>query len=244
MRRITETLTQQPSGFVQSMVAEVIMSKQPSAASARFFSLSSREKLTFNGWDTAGWVRWLEGLRGTYERRMNRMCGILDKHSVQLKQSTPVKDTDADWGVITKTRVMSFDWARGGMFLWLRIHYENHPLWQAKGGKIPLLDGPNLAIALFVYLTHKPNLIVAAPGSMFAANASIAGERAWSYTRLCFAAEAEEKIDPLSERFGKAVQKFWRIKDVQEMETLVDEFAAGRVNTEDADNMGYYDMGC
>ena len=29
IHRVTETLTQQPSGFVQSMVAETIMGKQP-----------------------------------------------------------------------------------------------------------------------------------------------------------------------------------------------------------------------
>lgn len=237
-------MTQQPSGFVQSMVAETIMGKQPETVSSSFFSLSSRDQLKFNGWSMDGWVRWLEGLRGAYEKRMNRMCAILDEHSYQLKQSTPVKHTDADWGVITKTQILSFDWPRGGMFLWLRIHFENHPLWQTKGKKIPVFDGPNLATGLFILLTHKPYLVLGAPGSMFSANPSIAGERGWQYVRLCFAAEAEAEVGPCSERFGKGLQKFWKIK-ADEMEDLIREYSTESTTAlEGVSNIGYYSMGC
>lgn len=237
-------MTQQPSGFVQSVVAETIMGKQPETVASSFFSLSSREKLIFNGWSMDGWVRWLEGLRGAYERRMNLMCSILDEHSFQLKQSTPVKQTDADWGVITKTRIMSFDWPRGGMFIWLRIHFENHPLWQAKGKRIPVFDGPQLAIGMFILLTHKPHLVLGAPGMMFSANQDIASERGWQHVRLCFAAEAEENVAPCAERFGKALQKFWKIK-ADEMEDLIEEYSTeGATALEELSNIGYYGVGC
>jgi DNA-binding transcriptional MocR family regulator len=205
--------------------------------------LSPREQLTFNGWSMDGWVRWLAGLRGVYERRMNRMCTILDAHSFQLKQSTPLKESDADWGVITKTRIMSFDWARGGMFLWLRIWFEHHPLWQTKGERVALFDGPKLATAWFILLTHKPHLVLGAPGSMFSANTSIAAERGWRHMRLCFAAEAEENIEPLAVRFGLALQKFWRIK-TEEMENLIEEFDVQGLTLDDVENAGYYSMGC
>lgn len=227
------------------MVAETIMGKQPETVTSSFFSLAPREKLTFNGWSMDGWVRWLAGLRGSYERRMNRMCTILDDHSFQLKQSTPVKHTDADWGVITKTRIMSFDWPRGGMFLWLRIHFENHPLWQAKGKRIPVFDGPRLAIGMFILLTHKPHLVLAAPGSMFSANESVGAERGWRHVRLCFAAEAEENVEPCAERFGQGLQKFWKVK-ADEMEDLIEEFMTNgaSANQEGVSNLGYYGMGC
>jgi DNA-binding transcriptional MocR family regulator len=230
--RIAETTTQQPSGFVQSMVAEAIMGPQPELIQRSFFSLSRQDKLVFEGWQMDGWVRWVAGLRGTYERRMQRMSSILDEHSYQLKQSTPVRDADADWGVITKTRLMSFNWPRGGMFIWLRIHFEEHPLWQAKGKSVPLLDGPALSTGLMSFLTHKPWVVLSAPGLMFSTTPGIDAERGWRFFRLCFAAEAEELIDDCSHRYGQAVQKFFRIKSIEEMEKLVHEMKGDEALTE------------
>jgi len=78
--RITETSTQQPSGFVQSMIAELVIGPpskhdrdgQESHPPGR----GGAEDGT--GWRFEGWVRWLEGLRGNYERRMNTMCDVLE----------------------------------------------------------------------------------------------------------------------------------------------------------------------
>ena len=213
-------------------------------ATARFRSLSRKEQLNYSGWKADGWVRWLAGLRGEYEDRMNRMCTILDEGAYQLKQSTPVREADADWGVITKTQLLSFDWPRGGMFIWLRVHFENHPLWQATGQSIPLLDGPALSKGFFIFCIRKPYTALAALGVMFAANEDIARERAWSYYRLCFAAESQENIDVGTRRLTTAVQKFWRIKDVAEMEELINELdVASTEDTEDMINFGS-PMGC
>lgn len=188
-----------------------------------FQRLSSKEKAEFSGWKMDGWVRWLEGLRGVYERRMIRMCTQLDESLFQLKQSTPINVLESDWGVITKTRIMSYDWPRGGMFVWVRIHLENHPLWQATGAVLSVLDGPALAQALLIFLTHKPHLVIAAPGTMFAATPQVREETAWAYLRLCFGTETEENIEPCSRRFAVGLQKFWRIKDVSQIELLVSE---------------------
>lgn len=226
------------------MVAEAIMGPQAESLQKHFLSLSHGEKAAFTGWKMDGWVRWLAGLRGTYERRMNRMCSILDEHAYQLKQSTPVRDEEADWGVITKTRLMSFNWPRGGMFIWVRIHLEEHPLWQAKGNKVPLFDGPKLGSALMAFFTHKPFIVLAAPGSMFSATPEIQADRGWAYFRLCFAAEDDDRIDPFSHRFGSAVQKFWLIKSVEKMEKLVLEFESDDpVETEGLANLGF-PLGC
>lgn len=224
------------------MVAEAIMGPQPEA-NRSFRSLSARDKLAFEGWQMDGWVRWLAGLRGVYERRMNTMCSILDEGAYQLKQSTPVRDADADWGVITKTRLLSFDWPRGGMFIWLRIHYESHPLWQARGHSVPLLDGPMLSVAFMMFLTHKPYLVLAGPGSMFSATDGIDSQQGWKYMRLCFAAEDHENIEPCSQRFANGVQRFWRIKSVTEMEKYIDEFNADDANMEGMSTTGY-GIGC
>lgn len=212
---------------------------QETAVSA-FHRLSRKDKAQFSGWKMDGWVRWLEGLRGVYERRMVRMCTLLDESLYQLKQSTPINDLESEWGVITKTRIMSYDWPRGGMFVWVRIHFENHPLWQAKGAMIPVLDGPVLAQALLIFLTHKPHLVIAAPGSMFAATPQVAAETAWAYLRLCFGTETEENIAPCSRRFAAGLQKFWRIKSISEMEELVAEMrSSSEPDLEDIANLGF-----
>jgi len=240
---VGESGTQQPSGFVQVLVAESIMGPQPEAATSVFASRTRAEQRLFTGWKTEGWVRWIAGLRGEYERRMNTMCKLLEEHAYQLKQSTPTRDGDSDWGVITKTQLYEFEWPRGGMFLWLKIHFEAHPLFMATGSQGNVIDGPALSTALMMFLTHKPYLVLVSPGMMFSATPQIAVERGWAYYRLCFAAETDEMISACSTRFGQGVQKFWRIKKIAELEALLDE--ATGLEAEEADgltNMGW--IGC
>ncbi|KAK9769074.1 putative Aromatic amino acid aminotransferase [Seiridium cardinale] len=238
--RISESGTQQPSGFVQSMLAEALIGHQPEAT-ARFNS--SKSKNTFTGWQVDGWVRWLAGLRGMYERRMNRMCSILEEGAYQLKQSTPVKGTDADWGVITKTQLYDFAWPRGGMFLWLHMRYETHPLWKAAGSAGNVINGIALSTALMILLTRKPYLVLVSPGMMFSPTAEIREKRGWAYFRLCFAAESEENIDRCSERFVAGVQRFWRIKDVKELEELLADLNPTTLDADGVVDMGSW-MGC
>ncbi|KAI4868301.1 aromatic amino acid aminotransferase [Hypoxylon rubiginosum] len=237
--RVSESGTQQPSGFAQVVIAETIMGPQ-SEASAAFAGRSAKDKTTFAGWKMDGWVRWLAGLRGVYERRMVRMCKILEENAYQLKQSTPMRDADSDWGVITKTKLYDFQWPRGGMFLWLHMRFETHPLWKAAGSKGNVIDGTILSTALMIFLTHKPYLVLVSPGLMFSATPQIREERGWAYYRICFAAETEENIDSCSLRFAEGVQRFWRIKNVKEIESLLGE--AGSEQAEE-DMTGLVNMG-
>ncbi|KAF5023805.1 hypothetical protein F66182_4113 [Fusarium sp. NRRL 66182] len=220
--RIGETSTGQPSGFVQALIAQSILGPHPSALET-FVSLPDAEKPSFTGWQLDGWVRWLEGLRGEYERRMTRMCTALEENAFQFRQSTP-GSPDSGWDVITKTRLLDFDWPRGGMFVWLRIHFEKHPLFQARGGKAaPVIDGPVLARAFLIHNTHEPYLVLGSPGVMFSATPEIREERGWRYVRLCFAAESDENVDRGSLTFTHSVQDFFRIKDVATIEKLIEE---------------------
>lgn len=218
--RITESSTQQPSGFVQSMVAELLMGPQPAAG--EFAKKSKAEQLVFTGWQTDGWVRWLEGLRGAYERRMNRMSTILEAGRYQLKQGTfyqqtksgtPIKGEESDWAVISKTKMYSFDWPRAGMFIWIHMHFETHPLWN----KVP---GPKLAEAVWIFLTRKPYLTLACPGAVFSPTPEILAEKGWQYFRLCFAAVEEVDIERCSNGFANGVKEFWSIKDVGDLPSI------------------------
>ncbi|KAB5563081.1 aromatic amino acid aminotransferase [Coniochaeta sp. 2T2.1] len=241
--RIAETSTQQPSGFVQSMVAELVMGRDSSSSSSSnsdarktFLSLrSNKDRAEFTGWKVDGWVRWLEGLRGQYERRMNRMCQILDEGSFQLKTGAFANSSsDSDWGVVTKTQLYDFAWPRGGMFVWMRMYFERHPLWQAprSDGK-GILDGPTMSMALMMMLTRKNYLVLISPGMMFSANEKVRQEIGWAYYRLCFAAETEERIDLCSEKFVTGVQKFWRIKDARVIEELVEDLPIAAAEEEE-----------
>lgn len=243
--RVSESGTQNPSGFVQVIIAETIIGPQPQA-SAAFAAKSRKDQPTFNGWEMGGWVRWLEGLRGQYERRMNRMCKILEENAYQLKQSTPMRESDWDWGVITKTKLYDFQWPRGGMFLWVRMRFETHPLWKAPGSKGNIIDGTAMSTALMIFLTQKPYLVLVSPGLMFGATPKIRTERGWAYYRMCFAAESEENIDSCSLRFTQGVQKFWRIKNVKELEAILDETSSLNAEVEQVTgltNLGSW-MGC
>ncbi|KAK7749537.1 hypothetical protein SLS53_000113 [Cytospora paraplurivora] len=247
--RITETSTQQPSGFVQSVISELIIGQQPPEVEKSWLALrSNSQRASFTGWQTDGWVRWIEGLRGEYERRMNRMCRILDEGSVYVKQGTPRAAHDADLCVLTKTQLYDFKWPRGGMFVWIRVYLENHPLYglpTSDGSK--LIEGTTLATALLIYLTRKPFSVLASPGLIFSANDEIRRAVGWQYFRLCFAAETEENVDLCSKRFAKGVRKFWGIRKAEELEDLLRDApgAAGAESAEDEEigNLGLY-LGC
>jgi DNA-binding transcriptional MocR family regulator len=212
--RITEASTQQPSGFVQSMISELIMGPQPVAS--EFNKLSRKDQASFTGWNVDGWVRWLEGLRGTYERRMNRMCTYLDDGRFRLKQGTPVKTSESDWAVISKTQMYEFDWPRGGMFVWVKMHFETHPLFG-------VISGAKLNTSLWLFLTTKPYLVLASPGPMFSPTPEIADAEGWKYYRLCFAAVSEEEVGKSSKRFTDGIKAFWLIKDEKELPDLEEE---------------------
>jgi DNA-binding transcriptional MocR family regulator len=220
--RITESSTQQPSGFVQSIVSELVLGAQP-VAMAEFVKKSKTEQRSFSGWKTDGWVRWLAGLRGVYERRMNRMCSHLEEGRFLVKQGTPTKASDAEWAVISKTKMYSFDWPRGGMFIWVQMHFDSHPL----SGVIP---GAKLAEYLWIYLTTTPYLVLAAPGAMFSPTPEILKQEGWKYFRLCFAAVDDEEIEKSAKRFAEGVKAFWLIRDKKEMEDIEDDEDIDQLN--------------
>ena len=202
--RITESSTQQPSGFVQSMIAELIMG--PHNKHGHDGGKDS------NGWQTDGWVRWLEGLRGNYERRMNTMSDILDsgKELVKLGRRRSIPD---EWSIIDKVSLYDFVRPTGGMFIWIHMNYESHPLWKRTTPQ-------NLAQALWVHLTTPKYLVLVAPGAIFSPTEHILEERSWAYFRLCFAAVDEPEVEQMSRRFVEGVQHFWQLKSLDDLEEL------------------------
>jgi len=106
------------------------------------------------------------------------------------------------------------------MFLWLKVHFENHPLFSTykKSGELE-----RLARALWIFWTTKPYLVLASPGAMFASSDVIRKEESYPYFRLCFAACDEEQVGPISQRLADALPVFFRIKDRKVIDKMLEE---------------------
>ena len=204
--RITETSTQQPSGFVQSMIAELIMGPHNNKSGRG----GGKDD---GGWQTDGWVRWLEGLRGNYERRMQTMCSILDEGK-EIVKSGRRKSISEEWSIVDKVPLYDFKWPLGGMFIWIHMNYETHPLWTKTTPQ-------KLAQALWVHLTTPKYLVLVAPGSIFAPTEEIREKKSWAYFRICFAAIDEPDVEDMSKRFVAGVHHFWRQKSLDDFEGIL-----------------------
>ncbi|KAI4281702.1 MAG: hypothetical protein L6R38_003484 [Xanthoria sp. 2 TBL-2021] len=205
--RITETSTQQPSGFVQSMIAEMIMG--PHDPDGRGGGKADA------GWKTDGWVRWLEGLRGNYERRMQTMCGIFEAGK-QLVKTGRRQSMNEEWSVIDTIPMFDFVWPLGGMFVWVKLNLESHPLWKKTSHE-------KLSRALWIHLTTPRYLVLVAPGSLFAPTEKIRKEKSYSYFRICFAAVDEADVAPVSHRFVEGCKSFWAKKKLDDIDDDMEE---------------------
>lgn len=196
LTRITEVTSQQPSGFVQSLVAEMIFGRDDSATKA--------SKQIATGWHMDGWVQWLEGLRAGYETRMQAMCTVLEEGKYLFHQST--RDQLDDWEVVERVQMYDFVWPMGGMFAWVEIRFDTHPL---RSQYTP----EQLSKALWIHLTTKPHLCLVGPGSMFAATPTSA-EKAYRYIRVAFAPMEADEVAPFTQRLVGGFRSFWQRKNL------------------------------
>lgn len=215
--RITETSTQQPSGFVQSMIAELIIGAQKSSDGGRGGSKDG------SGWSMDGWVRWLEGLRGNYERRMQKTASILEGGKYTITTSTRRRSDGAsaaadeeDFEVVSKTRLYNFVYPMAGMFLWMHIHIETHPL----SSKI---DYQRLMRALWVYMTMQPYRVLVCPGTIFCPKGDIRDEKGWQYLRLCFAGVDEDMLEKNCNAIVDVLKSFWTKKKESDIDDILED---------------------
>ena len=219
IQRITETTTQQPSGFVQSMIAELIMGPQSPSDGGRGGAKDG------SGWKVDGWVRWLEGLRGNYERRMKKMSLILEEGKYAIRStshrrssinssSAHSSDDEEGYEVVSKTQMYDFAYPMAGMFLWMRILFKTQPLYSK-------VASPRLARALWIYLTTEPYLCLLSPGSIFSPTERLRDEKGWQYFRICFAAVNDDVVEKHSKSVVAAFKSFWRKKEVSEIDDIL-----------------------
>ncbi|KAI9820492.1 MAG: hypothetical protein M1826_000891 [Phylliscum demangeonii] len=234
--RITETSTQQPSGFVQAMVGEMILGPAGGHDGGRGGASDG------HGWATDGWVRWLAGLRGAYERRMQTMCRILEEGKYLVRSRGAISEffrqhqhqhprgpggcgcaagggsgssgssvIGESWNVVDKVPMYDFVYPRGGMFIWLELNLSTHPLFHE-------LPSAALSRALWIHLTTAPFLVLVAPGSIFSPTAEIAKAKGWRFFRLCFAAVEEDEVQATSHRFVAGMNSFWAKRALKDLD--------------------------
>jgi len=202
LTRITECSTQQPSGFVQSIVAEMLMGKPDGETKARVFKLQDSP-----GWQMDGWVHWLEGLREGYEKRMQSMCTILEDNKFFLSGSA---DHAQDWEVVDRAQMFEFIWPKAGMFTWIEVYFETHPL-------VSQYSPQRLSSAFWIHLTQKPALCLIGPGSLFAASPE-SMELAYRYFRLSFAPMNVDDVAHFTQRLVEGIRSFWQRKNLDGLE--------------------------
>ncbi|KAF4472869.1 Pyridoxal phosphate-dependent transferase major region subdomain 1 [Fusarium albosuccineum] len=188
--RITDDTTQQPSGFVQAIIARTIE------------DLDSNDP-TKLVWGLDGWVRWLQGLRSTYERRMVKMATVLEENRFLASKAGRVKMFD-------------FQWPIGGMFLWVELNIFSHPLASVAGPR-------RLMRALWIHCTRHPYLVLTVPGGDFAATETLKTTRGFLFLRFCFAAVEEELLQIKSRSFTEACRDFWSVQNPEDIEEILRE---------------------
>ncbi|CEJ60440.1 hypothetical protein PMG11_09013 [Penicillium brasilianum] len=216
--RITEVTTQQPSGFVQSIIAQTIIGEQLKENGA--FGLKKQD---VHSWRMDGWVRWLEGLRGGYERRMNDMCTILEENKFLFSEQSevsPSADHVNGWEVVDRVQMYDFVWPKGGMFAWVEIRFETHPL-RAKYSE------QRLSKAFWIYLTKKPHLCLVAPGQIFAAGPKSV-EKEHRFIRVAFAPMNAEDVSSFTRRLVGGFRSFWKRENLDGLDDGDDETLAMR----------------
>ncbi|KAB8274246.1 pyridoxal phosphate-dependent transferase [Aspergillus minisclerotigenes] len=203
LTRVTETATQAPSGFVQALVAKLILGQQTDHK-------STNSNKSDRSWQMDGWVRWLEGLRGGYERCMQDMCSTLEEGRYIIASEAGLESSEESWEVVDKVQMYDFTWPTGGMFVWIKLRLDTHPL----HGRY---DPARLSKALWVHLMQKPHLCLLGPGDLFAPSQETL-DRSWQYYRLCFAAMPEADVKDITVRLVDGFRAFWKKTDLNGLE--------------------------
>lgn len=174
--RATEACSAAPSGFAQEMVAELVMKHW--------------------GPEIDGFLEYCRNLRDRYREKRDAMVAVLKEGEYLIGDGA-----GDDAVIVNKTRIMSFSVPTAGMFIWLRIVYHTHPLYEAPFSKA------YLAGKLFEYLAEPRygNKVLVGPGKMFCGEE----EDGDDFVRVSFAVLPLEELRVASEELVEGVRRFW-----------------------------------
>ncbi|KAF7332154.1 Aminotran-1-2 domain-containing protein [Mycena kentingensis (nom. inval.)] len=207
LERAAETSTQAPCGFSQSLVATTLLE-----------------------WGTAGYLRWLKGLRVQYTVRRDFLVDCFaDEFNLSLEPaavgdiwegcqvyhgSVKRKNT-VFWSekAAHSTPLFSFVPPSSGMFIWLKVHLDQHPAYATLGVKeleqklwiefaeAGLLIGPGTNIG---HITAPTNMFA---GAMFNPTNDFSNVRSGHF-RVSFSNAENAELKKASEIFATVLRKF------------------------------------
>lgn len=191
LERQSETSTQAPCGFGQSLVTKLLLD-----------------------WKFTGYLRWLKGLGVEYRRRRDFFIDcIVETFHIELAPPSQNMFHGSEMYLASafipssvpdkciKTHLFSFVPPTSGMFVWLKLHFDSHP-------KVGELGHKTLEMKLWVELAEAGLLV--GPGSMFSANPSGASPSDPGHFRISFSYAEFKDLRKAVEILDRVLKKFYR----------------------------------
>lgn len=128
---LTDSSTQHPHGFGQIFLAELLGEQ---------------------GWQLAGFDRWVRSLRAEYRRRRDFFLGVFER--------------EVGRGGLASARA-----PQAGMFVWIRVHVERHPRYRVDAAPGGTTSGARTNVAQLIEELFRSCLddgLVIVPASVFA----------------------------------------------------------------------------
>lgn len=194
IERQSEISTQAPCGFSQSIIASLLLN-----------------------WKFDGYIRWLRGVREQYTHRRDFFVDCLAERFDLI----PSTSTEGIWSgskvyiayrtcnspsnvkstkLSSETQpLFSFVPPTSGMFTWLQMHFEHHPLFPSHGSKA-------LETKLWIALAEAGLLF--GPGSMFASEGKVQLGSDVGHFRISFSNAELVDLEKAVDIFASVLQTF------------------------------------
>ncbi|KAL5867612.1 hypothetical protein ACKVWM_011599 [Pyricularia oryzae] len=127
-------------------------------------------------------------------------------------------------GEDNKVAMFDFRWPMGGMFLWVEIKIENHPLAVS-------VDLRRLMCDLWIKCIRPPYLVLKVTGDDFAETEAVKTGRGYKFLRFCLAAIEEDLFEENSASFIAVCRDFWSIRRKKDVKRIITEEEAYQVTT-------------
>ncbi|KAL0579527.1 hypothetical protein V5O48_002456 [Marasmius crinis-equi] len=196
LERATETSTQAPCGFGQIFVTSTLLQ-----------------------WKYEGYIRWLKGLRSQYKGRRDDFVDCLaEQFSLRetvrteghLEGCTVYEASLRAQNIFVDDKtphvaVLSFVPPTSGMFVWLEVHFENHPLFGT-------LETTTLEMKLWTDLAEAG--LVLGPGYLFSATRGENASRRRGHFRVSFSQCSLEEMKKSSKILSSVFREFMKLKSI------------------------------
>lgn len=201
LERQGETTSQAPCGFGQALITKILMH-----------------------WTYDGYIRWLRGLRTEYQQRRNffvdclaeefhlhavtTTAGVWEGCVVYQASSKVKKNTSITDKYSARDRTMfSFVPPTAGMFVWLRLHLDQHP---------SFVPGDEDTLETKLWTKLAENKVLFGPGWMFAANGMVEGSENndSGHFRISFSNGEFADLKKAVTIFGRVIREFFQEGDL------------------------------